>query len=288
MPRDRLATTVPPVAEKPRPVPARNGDRSAAKFCVRLIITVPTVLWLVAATPLAVAADEDDALAGVRYRVDASVSIEQDSPLISRIRQTGSADADGVVNVQLRISANSREIRYFGIVSKDLPLRLPPADPVWQKVWEESVCHQRRGQPKLTVVRVSGRWPATPPAVNAPTAPPDAETAQPGAFQASPVSPPPASPHLIPETAERGTSSTGTARSSVDFISAIRHIGMPLRDDELVPGIKLPEGVDEVGPYYDLRAQTKDNRLNADLRLYAFACRVDAARFTPTPEQPLR
>ncbi|MFC0242378.1 hypothetical protein [Rhodopseudomonas telluris] len=287
MPRDRLAAAAAPVAVMPRPVPVRNGDRSAAKFSVRRIVTVPAVLlWLVGG-PRSATAQDDEATVGVRYRVDASVSIGPDSPLIRRARQTGFADAESVVNLQIRISSNSREIQYFGVISKDLPLRQPPAHPIWHKVWEEAVCHQRRGQPKLTVVRVSGRWPApsggaagAPPALPQPT------------HEASGTAPPNQtaaswpSPHgdLIP----REPPPPANTRTAEDFTSVVRHIGMPLRPDELVPGIKLPEGIDDVGPYYALRAQTKDTRLNADLRLYAFACRVDAARLAPQPEQSLR
>lgn len=291
LPRDRVAAATVPVAATPRPVPARNGDSSAARFRVRLIVTVPAVLlWLLRMPAPAATAQQDDTLVGVRYRVDASVSIEQSSPLLARIRQAGAVDAEGSVNVQLRISANSREIRYFGIVSKDLPLRLPPANPIWYKVWEENVCHQRRGQPKLTVVRLSGRWPAGGTTGAAPQrgalSPDDAPRPTTPDKDAGPQDP--TRNDLIPPTEDATRPPTTVDHPSIDFISVIRHIGMPLRDDELVPGIKLPEGVDDVGPYYALRAQTKDNRLNADLRLYAFDCQIDPARLEPGPGQPLR
>jgi hypothetical protein len=245
----------------PRGDPRRARRRAA--LC-RVIAVLIVSLVLLGVRP-SNAENQDDALDGVRFRVDASVSIEPDSPLLARIRRSGSA-ADGLVQIYLRVSANSREVRYFGIVPKELPLRLPPAPALWQTVWEESICHQRRGLPKLTVVRVTGRWPAA--------------MSRPAQTRPDPGQPP-------DKGGDLNLGQTPAPRI-VDFNSSIRHIGVPLTQDELVPGIKLPDGVGEAGAYSAVRAQTKDNRLNADLRLYTFACPIVGASVAPRTALPPR
>ncbi len=56
-------------------------------------------------------------------------------------------------------------------------------------------------------------------------------------------------------------------------ISAInRHIGVLVPPDELTPGIKLDQGSDSFGLFYAFRAQTRNSRLNVDLKIYPIDC----------------
>jgi hypothetical protein len=158
--------------------------------------------------------------AGVRHRIDASVTLEPKSPLL-----TGFPGARGAVSFLVRLSANSRETRYFGMLSpsfSDIVVSDKAPLVAQTKIWEESVCHQRRGLPKVTVTSVKG------------------------AFVRD--------------------------QEKFDVSAVVRHIGLHVPSDELTPGIKLPAGADEIGSFYALRAQTRDSRLNIDLKIYAFDC----------------
>ena len=96
---------------------------------------------------------------GVKHRIDATVSIETGSSLIRPSRE-----AKGVLTLFVRVSANSREARYFGILSPSFSdIVLSEKSPILvrqTKIWEEGVCHQRRGLPKVTVVQVKGTFEA--------------------------------------------------------------------------------------------------------------------------------
>ena len=94
---------------------------------------------------------------GIKHRIDATVGIEPGSSLIRPSREL-----KGALTFSLRISANSRESRYFGVlsptfsdivVSEKSTVLLPQT-----KIWEEDICHQRRGLPKVTVTRVEGTF----------------------------------------------------------------------------------------------------------------------------------
>jgi hypothetical protein len=158
---------------------------------------------------------------GVRHRIDAVVGIEPGSSLIrpSRVLK-------GTLTLFVRLSANSRESRYFGVLSptfSDIVVSDKKAGLVAQsKVWEEDTCHQRRGLPKVTVTQVTGSF--------------------------------------------------GAGQEKLEVSSAVRRIGVNVPPDELTPGIKLPDGRDDVGVYYAFRAHTRDSRINVDLKIYAFDC----------------
>jgi hypothetical protein len=190
-----------------------HGSRSA-RF-VGLAIAVTAIATLVAA-PRAIAETT-----GVRHRIDAQISIDPASALIRPGREWR-----GTINPSIRVSANSRESRFYGIVAPvftDVRLSSQVSVLVPQtKVWEETSCHQRRGMPKVTVVELRG------------------------AFE---------------DAAER-----------LDILSIVRRIGRHVPLDELTPGIKLADGRDEIGVFYALRAQTRDSRINVDLKIYVFDC----------------
>jgi hypothetical protein len=190
-----------------------HGSRSA-RF-VGLAIAVTAIATLVAA-PRAIAETS-----GVRHRIDAQISIDPASALIRPGREWR-----GTINPSIRVSANSRESRFYGIVAPvfaDVRLSSQVSVLVPQtKVWEETSCHQRRGMPKVTVVELRG------------------------AFE---------------DAAER-----------LDILSIVRRIGRHVPLDELTPGIKLADGRDEIGVFYALRAQTRDSRINVDLKIYVFDC----------------
>ena len=62
------------------------------------------------------------------------------------------------------------------------------------------------------------------------------------------------------------------AAERLDILSIVRRIGRHVPLDELTPGIKLADGRDEIGVFYALRAQTRDSRINVDLKIYVFDC----------------
>lgn len=94
---------------------------------------------------------------GIRHRIDMTVSAEPDSPLIKRGHQVR-----GWLSIIVRLSANSRESRFFGVLDREFSdvLITEKAEPLVSqtKIWEEDICHQRRGIPKVTVVGVKGRF----------------------------------------------------------------------------------------------------------------------------------
>ncbi|MCK1740416.1 hypothetical protein IVA80_05935 [Bradyrhizobium sp. 139] len=159
---------------------------------------------------------------GVRHRIDVVVSAEPDAPMFQRLR-----GAKGEVSFTVRLSANARESRFFGMLHPSFPDLVVPDGPdkslVQQtKLWEEEVCHQRRGLPKVTVTRVDGHF--------------------------------------------------GEGEGRVEISGINRHIGLLVPPDELTPGIKLEPGSDSLGTFYAFRAQTRNSRLNVDLKIYPIDC----------------
>jgi hypothetical protein len=159
---------------------------------------------------------------GVRHRIDVVVSAEADSPVFRRQR-----GAKGELSFTVRLSANSRESRFFGMLHPSFPDIVVPdgADkPLVRqtKLWEEEVCHQRRGLPKVTVTKLEGYF--------------------------------------------------GKEEGRMEISAINRHIGLLVPPDELTPGIKLGQGSDDLGVFYAFRAQTRNSRLNVDLKIYPFDC----------------
>lgn len=159
---------------------------------------------------------------GVRHRIDVVVSAESNAPILERLR-----GAKGELSFTVRLSANSRESRFFGMLHLSFSGIVVPdraGEPLVKqtKLWEEEACHQRRGLPKVTVTQLSGGF------------------------------------------------GEGEQRVAISAIN--RHIGLLMPPDELTPGIKLDPGRDDLGPFYAFRAQTRDSRLNVDLKIYPFDC----------------
>jgi len=95
---------------------------------------------------------------GVRHRIDLVVSAEPDAPILQRLR-----GAKGELSFTVRLSANSNKRRFFGMLHPSFSDIVVPhgADkPLVQqtKLWEEEVCHQRRGLPKVTVTQLAGHF----------------------------------------------------------------------------------------------------------------------------------
>lgn len=159
---------------------------------------------------------------GVRHRIDVMVSAEPDAPIVSRLR-----GAKGELSFTIRLSANSKESKFFGMLRPSFPEIVVPdgaGKPLVEqtKLWEEEVCHQRRGLPKVTVTQLGGHF------------------------------------------------AEGEGRIEISAIS--RHIGVLVPPDELTPGIKLDPGSDSFGVFYAFRAQTRNSRLNVDLKIYPIDC----------------
>jgi hypothetical protein len=159
---------------------------------------------------------------GVRHRIDVIVSAEPNSPLLEH--QRGSK---GSVSFSVRLSANSKEARFFGVLSpvfSDITVPDGAATVLVKqtKLWEEATCHQRRGLPKVTVTQLKASF--------------------------------------------------GTDGNRIDVSAINRHIGLRVPADELTPGMKLDEGADDGGIFYAVRAQSKDSRLNVDLKIYPIDC----------------
>jgi hypothetical protein len=117
--------------------------------CLALVIAVPA---------LGREASGAGAELGVRHRIDVLVSAEPDAPIFQRLR-----GAKGELSFTVRLSANSKESRFFGMLHPSFPDIVVPdrADKplAWQtRLWEEEVCHQRRGLPKVTVTQLAGHF----------------------------------------------------------------------------------------------------------------------------------
>ncbi len=186
-------------------------------FC-RLLALVPVALGLApVGTALGAAAE-----LGVRHRIDVMVLAEPDAPILSRLK-----GAKGELSFTVRLSANSKESKFFGMLRPSFPdIVVPdgPGKPLVQqtKLWEEEVCHQRRGLPKVTVTQLGGHF------------------------------------------------AEGEGRIEISAIN--RHIGLLVPPDELTPGIKLDQGNDGFGVFYAFRAQSRNSRLNVDLKIYPIDC----------------
>jgi len=159
---------------------------------------------------------------GVRHRIDVVVSAEPDAAILSRLR-----GAKGELSFTVRLSANSNESKFFGMLHPSFPEIVVPdqADKplvLQTKLWEEEVCHQRRGLPKVTVTKLEGRF--------------------------------------------------GEGEGRIEISAIVRHIGLLVPPDELTPGIKLAQGSDNLGLFYAFRAQTRNSRLNVDLKIYPIDC----------------
>ncbi|WP_439405857.1 hypothetical protein ACNJX9_31445 [Bradyrhizobium sp. DASA03076] len=159
---------------------------------------------------------------GIRHRIDVVVSAEPDAPIFQHFRS-----AKGELTFTVRLSANSRESKFFGMLHPSFPdITVPDSSgkPLVQqtKLWEEEVCHQRRGLPKVTVTQLSGHF--------------------------------------------------GEGEERIEISAINRHIGLLVPPDELTPGIKLDQGSDDLGVFYAFRAQTRNSRLNVDLKIYPIDC----------------
>lgn len=184
----------------------------------RLLAFIPLAFGLAPVGKALAAAAE----LGVRHRIDVMVSAEPDAPIFQRLR-----GARGELSFTVRLSANSKESKFFGMLRPSFPdIVVPdaPGKPVVQqtKLWEEDVCHQRRGLPKVTVTQLGGHF------------------------------------------------AEGEGRIEISAIN--RHIGLLVPPDELTPGIKLDQGSDSFGVFYAFRAQTRNSRLNVDLKIYPIDC----------------
>lgn len=94
---------------------------------------------------------------GVKHRIDAIVTAEAEAPLLKQ------AGVRGALSFAVRLSANSREARYFGNLKpefSDIVVPQSASTPLVKqtKIWEELTCHQRRGLPKVTVTRLDARF----------------------------------------------------------------------------------------------------------------------------------
>lgn len=159
---------------------------------------------------------------GVRHRIDVVVSAEPAAPIFQHLK-----GAKGQLTFTVRLSANSKESKFFGMLHPSFPdITVPDSSgkPLVQqtKLWEEEVCHQRRGLPKVTVTQLSGHF--------------------------------------------------GEGEERIEISAINRHIGLLVPPDELTPGIKLEQGSDDLGVFYAFRAQTRNSRLNVDLKIYPIDC----------------
>ncbi len=159
---------------------------------------------------------------GVRHRIDVIVSAEPNAPLLRDL-----SGAKGSLSFTVRLSANSKESRFFGMLRpsfSDIVVPEAAGQPLVKqtKIWEEEACHQRRGLPKVTVTQLAGGF--------------------------------------------------GEGRDRIEISAINRHIGLLVPPDELTPGIKLEPSSDDGGPFFAFRAQTRNSRLNVDLKIYPIDC----------------
>lgn len=121
----------------------------AARCLLALVIAGPSLTGK--------AAGETQQL-GVRHRIDVVVSAEPDAPIFRRLRE-----AKGELSFTVRLSANAKESRFFGMLHpafSDIVVPDGAGKPLVRqtKLWEEEVCHQRRGLPKVTVTQLAGHF----------------------------------------------------------------------------------------------------------------------------------
>lgn len=92
---------------------------------------------------------------GIRHRIDLKITKGPESPL-------NSDHLRGEIKTTIRLVANSRETRFNGMLSSSfVSLNASPSQAVLieqTKVWEEAICHQNRGYPKTTLVRLEGTF----------------------------------------------------------------------------------------------------------------------------------
>lgn len=159
---------------------------------------------------------------GVRHRIDVVVSAEPNAPILEHLR-----GGRGTLSFTVRLSANSRESRFYGMLHPNFAGIVVPdkaGEPLVRqtKIWEEDICHQRRGLPKVTVTQLGGSF--------------------------------------------------GGGGDKIEISAINRHIGLLVPPDELTPGIKLEPSSDEGGAFFAFRAQTRNSRLNVDLKIYPIDC----------------
>ncbi|MGY3473982.1 hypothetical protein [Bradyrhizobium ottawaense] len=207
---------------------ARCADHRSPRIVARGFMRFRTLCRLLALVPVGFGlAPLGQALGaaaelGVRHRIDVMVSAEPDAPVLSRLK-----GAKGELSFTVRLSANSKESKFFGMLRPSFPDIVVPdgaGKPLVQqtKLWEEEVCHQRRGLPKVTVTQLGGHF--------------------------------------------------GEGEGRIEISAINRHIGVLVPPDELTPGIKLDQGSDSFGLFYAFRAQTRNSRLNVDLKIYPIDC----------------
>lgn len=187
----------------------------------RVLRWFPTLV-LAGLALLGEAAAGDPQQLGVRHRIDVVVSAEPNAPILEHLR-----GAKGNLWFTVRLSANSKESRFFGMLHpsfSDIVVPDTATKPLVKqtKLWEEATCHQRRGLPKVTVTQLVGSF--------------------------------------------------GEGKDRIEISSIVRHIGLLVPPDELTPGIKLDPGSDNEGPFFAFRAQTRNSRLNVDLKIYPIDC----------------
>ncbi|EIG58461.1 hypothetical protein Bra1253DRAFT_03166 [Bradyrhizobium sp. WSM1253] len=123
--------------------------RQAARCLLALVIAGP---------PLTAKAAGETQQLGVRHRIDVVVSAEPDAPIFRHLRE-----AKGELSFTVRLSANAKESRFFGMLHpsfSDIVVPDGAGKPLVRqtKLWEEEVCHQRRGLPKVTVTQLAGHF----------------------------------------------------------------------------------------------------------------------------------
>ncbi len=121
-------------------------------LCYALLLTGAALCAAQAGTALA------QTMPGVRHRIEAVVSAEPDSPILEHLHR-----AKGILSFTVRLSANSRESRFFGMLHPTFSDIVVPGNAskplVGQtKIWEESTCHQPRGLPKVTVTQLAASF----------------------------------------------------------------------------------------------------------------------------------
>src|SRR4051812_19648311 len=131
--------------------PAAQGfmliRRHAVRWFFALVSTAPVLLGQASGAEL-----------GVRHRIDVVISAEPDAPLLQHLR-----GAKGELSFIVRLSANSKESRFYGMLHPtfaDIVVPDKAGGPLVRqtKIWDEQICHQRRGLPKATVTQLRGSF----------------------------------------------------------------------------------------------------------------------------------
>lgn len=90
---------------------------------------------------------------GIRHVLYLTIKSDPDSRFLP---QTSDEPLSATLTIKTRISAHSRETKFYGDVTATASDFDPFAGSREQEVWQDAKCHHERGFPKISVINVDG------------------------------------------------------------------------------------------------------------------------------------